>query len=38
MNAGMDYFITRNEVDFKKQLSKQLPVISVKIFCDKIMA
>jgi predicted nucleic acid-binding protein len=38
MNAGMNYFITRNEVDFKKHLSKQLPVISVKHFCDKIMA
>ena len=38
LHAGMDYFITRNEADFKKHLSKQLPVISVKHFCDKIMA
>lgn len=38
LHAGMDYFITRNEVDFKKHLSKQLPVISVKYFCNKIMA
>ena len=38
MNAGLDYFVTRNEVDFKKHVSKQLPVISVKNFCDKIMA
>ncbi len=38
INSGMDYFITRNEVDFKKYVSKQLPVISVKHFFDKIMA
>ncbi len=35
LNAKLDYFITRNEVDFKKHLSKQLPIISVKNFCTK---
>jgi predicted nucleic acid-binding protein len=37
MHAKLDYFITRDEVDFKKYSSKQLPVVSVKHFCTKIM-
>lgn len=32
LNSKMDYFITRNERDFKKYAVKQLPVISVKQF------
>ena len=38
MHAKLDYFITRNEGDFKKYASKQLPVVSVKHFCSKIMS
>lgn len=38
MNAKLDYFITRDEVDFKKHSSKQLPVVSAKYFCSKIMS
>lgn len=37
MHARLDYFITRDGSDFKKHLSKQLPVVSVKHFCSKIM-
>jgi predicted nucleic acid-binding protein len=37
LNAKMNYFITRNEADFKKDLSKQLPVVDAKYFCAKIM-
>lgn len=38
MHAKLDYFITRDEVDFKKHSSKQLPVVSVKHFCNKIFS
>ena len=37
LNAGMDYFLTRNESDFKKLVLKQLPVMNVKYFCNKII-
>ncbi len=38
MHAKLDYFITRDEIDFKKYATKQLPVVSVKHFCSKIMS
>ncbi len=37
LNAGVAYFLTRNESDFKKHVLKQLPVMSVKSFCNKII-
>ena len=37
LNAGMNYFLTRNESDFKKHALKQLPVLNVKYFCNKII-
>ena len=37
LNAGLDYFLTRNESDFKNHILKQLPVISVKYLFNKII-
>jgi predicted nucleic acid-binding protein len=37
LNAGMDYFLTRNESDFKNHALKQLPVMNVKPFFNKVI-